>query len=377
MAAWSEVERRLPPAALKALREAEEASKKSSNHATAHDVNDEAHEFAQSIAAELLDEELLRQQAAYQNWAIKAQRFSLLQETPPANLLRDILANGVVRINDAIPKNLCDKLREATDKNIAAKFAELDKAGLTAHQEGRLGGFGRVNSREKRYDLYVRNEGVYNQALACLLQSKVGDFLRSLFDEQVQRNDSIGTDTRSGRKDSVHHTVSSLAHRENNACGIVGHERVRANFWELSTMTSDPGASRQKIHPDTPYTEKPILFTVFVALQDVQEDMGPTLFLPGTHTKQAHQKFLSGDENVRKAFLSEAHFSTPLLRKGDAQVMDSRILHAGLGNHDSMGRRRRLFYFTIQNPRCSSSDFIGIPKGSMWDGTRLNLADFS
>ena len=58
------------------------------------------------------------------------------------------------------------------------------------------------------------------------------------------------------------------------------------------------------------------------------------------------------------------------MRAGDAQIMDSRILHAGLDNR-SADRRRTLFYFTIQNPACCARDFVGVPPGSKWpDGMR-------
>ena len=56
---------------------------------------------------------------------------------------------------------------------------------------------------------------------------------------------------------------------------------------EFSCLMSDPGSQRQVIHPDTPYIEGkgPVLYTCFIALQDVTMDMGPTVWLPRTHTK--------------------------------------------------------------------------------------------
>ena len=43
-----------------------------------------------------------------------------------------------------------------------------------------------------------------------------------------------------------------------------------------------PGCSWQAVAP---------LFTAFVALQDVRREMGPTVFLPRTHTEPAHTAF--------------------------------------------------------------------------------------
>ena len=104
--------------------------------------------------------------------------------------------------------------------------------------------------------------------------------------------------------------------------------------------------------------------------------MGPTLFLPGTHSKDAHLKFLSCDVDVRQYFLEqEVEYRTSLLKKGDVQIMDSRILHAGLENR-SQSCRRTLFYFTIKNPACKPEDYVGVPSGSKWPDIDIKLDDF-
>ena len=56
--------------------------------------------------------------------------------------------------------------------------------------------------------------------------------------------------------------------------------------------------TRPDPHPDTPRrpgSEAPAVVTAFVALQDIDEEMGPTLFLPGTHNAAAHGALLEGD----------------------------------------------------------------------------------
>ena len=53
-----------------------------------------------------------------------------------------------------------------------------------------------------------------------------------------------------------------------------------AELVELAkALVSDPGSTRQPVHPDTAYRRDPSVFTCFVALQDVERDMGPTLFI--------------------------------------------------------------------------------------------------
>lgn len=61
---------------------------------------------------------------------------------------------------------------------------------------------------------------------------------------------------------------------------------------EVSTLVSDPGAPRQCVHADTivlpspqfPNASMAPLYTFFIALQDVEDGMGHTVFLPKTHT---------------------------------------------------------------------------------------------
>ena len=65
-----------------------------------------------------------------------------------------------------------------------------------------------------------------------------------------------------------------------------------ATLHEISSLVADPGAPRQCIHADTivlpcpqyPSVSMEPLYTCFIALQDVDDDMGHTLFLPQTHT---------------------------------------------------------------------------------------------
>eukprot|EP00854_Cymbomonas_tetramitiformis_P028665 gene28665-35564_t len=64
---------------------------------------------------------------------------------------------------------------------------------------------------------------------------------------------------------------------------------------EVSSLVADPGSPRQCVHADTIYlpcrqypVEMAPLYTFFIALQDVEDDMGHTTFLLQTHTENAH-----------------------------------------------------------------------------------------
>ena len=108
----------------------------------------------------------------------------------------------------------------------------------------------------------------------------------------------------------------------------------------------------------------PTILTAFCALQDIDETMGPTIFLPATHTTEAHEAFFTY-ENFEAAFSDcdddeeeeevdherEARIAAILdawspwrgeLSTGDVSLFDSRCLHAGGANVSQ--RQRVLFY---------------------------------
>ena len=125
---------------------------------------------------------------------------------------------------------------------------------------------------------------------------------------------------------------------------------------ELSCLMSDPGSQRQVIHPDTPYIDgkDAVLYTCFIALQDVTKDNGPTLWLPRTHNKKSHTEFkdeLSWDgasfTSQKDTLISNSAAKLGLLKQGDCAIFDSRTLHCGTANVSNMSRA--LFYFSFKN----------------------------
>lgn len=113
-----------------------------------------------------------------------------------------------------------------------------------------------------------------------------------------------------------------------------------AELWELGVVVSEPGAAHQPLHLDAPEL---CLFTSFVALQGVTAEMGPTVFLPGTHSAVAHRRY--GTDPV--AFLGETRRVFALLGAGDAVLYDSRVLHAGGENRSD--QTRMLMYITFRH----------------------------
>lgn len=128
-----------------------------------------------------------------------------------------------------------------------------------------------------------------------------------------------------------------------------------AMFHEVSSLVAAPGSPRQCIHADTivlPCPQYPdafveLLYTFFVALQDVEEGMGHTQFLPGTHTAGVHELWNAAakSERLKALFISSQPAQQSALKCGDAAIFDSRVLHCGCANTSQ--KQRVLFYFTL------------------------------
>jgi ectoine hydroxylase-related dioxygenase (phytanoyl-CoA dioxygenase family) len=86
------------------------------------------------------------------------------------------------------------------------------------------------------------------------------------------------------------------------------------------------------------------LYTFFIALQDVEDNMGHTTFIPRTHTPDAHLLWNLGQKQ-KDSLIASLPAVTSALKTGDVAIFDSRVLHCGDAN--SSAQRRVLFYFTL------------------------------
>lgn len=113
-----------------------------------------------------------------------------------------------------------------------------------------------------------------------------------------------------------------------------GTESELHDFYALRT---EAGCPRQPVHFDTPHQDTPPFFAAFIALQDVTVEMGPTMFLPGTHLRQGkgRQDFdadRQGTTGRCAEMLAKSDPVYPLLKAGDLVMFDMRILHCGTAN---------------------------------------------
>ena len=216
--------------------------------------------------------------------------------------------DGVVRIDNVLSDNTADEMR-AFVYDMRLESEELIRKG----EIKTIDRFADVLLKTNRCDMPIPlGSGLVSHALSeVLIQSPVGNLISLLLDES-------------------------------------------AVLYELSCLMSDPGSQRQVVHPDTPYNENnddPVLYTCFIALQDITMDMGPTTWLPQTHTKEMHDIFQkdSKDEARGKDWLLQTQPSVlGTLPKGSCGIYDSRLLHCGGANHSDQSRA--LFYLSFKNP---------------------------
>lgn len=239
---------------------------------------------------------------------------------PLSALATELKASGVVRIDGALSPALVEELREFVDAERVQATADV-KAGR-CDQKAR---FADLVLLDKRCDLLLPLHGPPIAALQELLGE--GSVLGPLLQE------------------------------------VVGEAGV---LQELACLTSEPGSAQQPLHPDTPWTPIPSAYTAFIALQDVDVEMGPTLYLPGTQTKEAHTSFFGGDLSLGNAgvsgvrrppipeeFLRSREVKLGLLKAGDLALYNQQTLHCGSAN-ESRDKVRRQFYISMKNPLAQS-----------------------
>jgi ectoine hydroxylase-related dioxygenase (phytanoyl-CoA dioxygenase family) len=259
----------------------------------------------------------------------KASKSQLLKTEAKAHaqVLRD---QGVVRIDNVLPPLLADEMRDFVMK-LRKDSEELVASGKLKSKDR----FADVLLKKNRCDvtLPMPNQLTADCLVAALQQSAIGE------------------------------TISALLTKD-------------AVLYELSCLISDPESNRQNIHPDTPCAgrsdDDPVLYTCFMALQDIHLDMGPTTWMPGTHTLAAHEQFQDdtlpssspqdGDNinGIAKSPKDELLVKGPvvlgLLPKGSCGIFDSRLLHCGGANTSTdANNQRAVFYFSWKNPTVTNA----------------------
>jgi len=254
--------------------------------------------------------------------------------------------DGVLRIDQALTPELADELREYVLQQQIFAATKTDE-----NLESSQAFYGVENQRKSRCDLQL-------------------SLLRGGYEADGNAN-------MSGQKHILADALQELL-GEDGTLRFIYEELVtlKGEFYEMAAIITDPGSTRQKIHPDLPFKDHSPLYVIFLALQDVNESMGPTSFLLRTHTAKGNDTFKDQSQEVRDEQLSTADCRISTLKKGDAVLFDARILHCGNANDLENGSNRALFNFSFRNPKISGD--LGY-KGSIRPGyaQAMSLGDIS
>jgi len=256
--------------------------------------------------------------------------------------------DGIVRIDNVLSPNIADALRDYLIDLRARSTAAIESGEITDSQQR----FADVLLNQNRCDLKIPlGPEPVNNALRDLLASETA-IVRQVMEYVFESYGGVGRD---------------------------------AELWELNCFMSNSGARRQLVHADNVCLEpviglknemEPIVLTCFVALQDIDETMGPTVWMPGTHTLEAHNRFFETgvDEastptdtfSPKDTILQSSKAVLGTIPKGACVIFDPRVLHcAGANTCPDPDKTRALFYVSFKNPKidnpgCPSTSGYGV-----------------
>ena len=240
--------------------------------------------------------------------------------------------DGVFRINEALSAETSDRLRAylLDQQRLAAEATEANPLASKLY-------YGVEQARKNRCDMHLSltRGGIHDE-------DKDGDHIVA-----DALSELLCTDTGSLRP-----VFEALVTDD-------------GELYEVAGIITNPGSERQMIHPDLPYQKEAPLYVIFLALQDVSVEMGPTQFLLKSHTKGAIDIFDGGDMDAKDDQLRNADCRLSLLKKGDAVLFDARVLHCGGANDADLGKTRVMLNFSFRNPKVTGD--IGY-KGSIMPG---------
>lgn len=284
-------------------------------------------------------------------------------------LCKEIREEGLVRIDNVLSAQAADDLKDyLVDLRKRAK-ADVE-AGIIEDSQER---FADVLLNQNRCDLKIPlGPKPVHEALLDVLNDSSGN--------AANNNPSLVRQVIEGVFDH---------YNGNNKLGSM------ASLWELNCFMSNSGARRQLVHADCVCMEpvrglqhtntnkdgedagEPILLTCFVALQDIDPSMGPTVFMPRTHNIRSHNLFFETGRDEDSTQTDEYSPKNALLQKspavrgaplpkGSCILFDPRVLHcAGANECSDPENTRALFYVTFKNPKvdspgCPSTSGYGI-----------------
>jgi hypothetical protein len=291
-------------------------------------------------------------------------------------------SEGLVCIENVLPDSLADTLRTYL-VDLRDRSRRDVESGVVQDSRDR---FADVLLNQNRCDLKVPlGPEPVHRALRHLL-SPDRTILRDLIEKVFDRY--CGDDGGFTGGDATLYELNCFMSQSGARRQLVHADNVCFSVADADDGTDDPAAGSFSSAAASTVLEpsEPIMLTCFVALQDVDETMGPTYFLPGTNNLESHRQFfetsaadavaslsLSGPPSTesllssKERLLSTRKVVMGTLRKGSCILFDPRTLHcAGANVCVDTDKTRALFYFSFKNPKvdspgCPSCGGYGIP----------------
>ncbi len=299
--------------------------------------------------------------------------------SPEVQALTDIIREeGLVRIDNVLNGNKADELRDYLI-DLRKRAKEDVETGEIEDSQQR---FADVLLNQNRCDLKIP-----------LGPKPVHEALLDVLDGSDNKKSSNGASPTLVRK-VIENVFDHYNSSPNNPTGS------QASLWELNCFMSNSGARRQLVHadcvcldaiPGLDHTDtnspsdpagEPILLTCFIALQDIDPSMGPTVFMPQTHNIRSHNVFFETGRDSDSTKTEDFSPKNELLRasksivgapipKGSCIIFDPRVLHcAGANECSDPDKTRALFYMTFKNPKvdspgCPSTSGYGIANAEL------------
>lgn len=276
------------------------------------------------------------------------------KDPSPRVIARSLTREGVVRLNSVLSSSTAATLRREILERRSHAFAAISSAqqgdtNKNRNDDGNGNGKSKSNNEPQEWRKYFAD---------VLLKKERCDMFLPLVDNGDNDDDDDQGNIPTLRK-ALQELLVSSSILSNTLIAAAGGDDII--LYELSSLISEPGSPRQPIHPDNPYQDVPPLFTVFIALQDITIGMGPTCFIPRSHSKEAHEEY-NDSVPKRDELLRKSRSVVALLGAGDGSLFDSRTMHCGGANLDNLpssgeegidggGATRVLLYMSFRNPR--------------------------
>lgn len=260
-------------------------------------------------------------------------------------------------VSDAAALELYLRVESRKQREACEKFASEDETASMSHEK-RTTTKESIGEAKKAARVLEKNGLVFlksvvpgdvcDRILADL--NATCDECKEMYGDALRRTDVLLGADDDGVKEALEFACGEKGGNIRNILSFIDDATEDAVLVELSVLATEKGADRQVLHPDVAYdAPHETLYSVFIALQDVTQDMGPTLFVLNSHDKRTHDQ-LPKTKWTEKEFdvLRTKTCAEALLKKGDAVLYNARAFHQG--GENTHGRRALLTLTFLKPP---------------------------